>query len=302
MIYTVTFNPALDYVLHVEEIENGRVNRSEKEDICYGGKGINVSVMLKRLGFDNKCLGFCGGFTGDILETMLKEEGIKTDFIRLDNRNTRINVKLKTKKYETEINAGGPEITETELSNFMKKLEALKNEDILVLAGSIPKSIPEDIYLRILDKINDRNILTVVDAEKNLLINSLDFHPFLIKPNKDELSQIFNMDLKTEEDIIKCAETLQRKGARNVMVSLAGEGAVLLDENGKKHRRKAYKGDVLNSVGAGDSAVAGFIAGYIQEKDYSYALKLSCAAGGATAFSENLGSKEKVSELMLQDY
>lgn len=298
MIYTVTFNPAIDYVMHPKTITFGRVNRSEKEEIYFGGKGINVSVILNELGIQSIALGFAAGFTGKAIEDGLSQAGIKTDFVRLKSGNSRINVKLRYESV-TEINGQGPDITEDDLKMLFGKIKALKDGDAIVLAGSIPKSLPENIYEKIIEELSDRKIKIVVDAEKELLLNALKYKPFLIKPNVRELGDIFGVTLETKEEIKVYAKKLKEMGARNVLVSMAGDGALLLDENGGTHICGVCRGEVKNSVGAGDSMVAGFIAGSANG-DYEYALKLGTAAGGATAFSDGLGKKDEIFRLLEQ--
>lgn len=296
MVYTVTFNPAIDYVVHTGEMKLGMTNRSEREEMYFGGKGINVSIVLRELGVDSKALGFTAGFTGEAIEKGLADMGIDTDFVRLASGNSRINVKIKSEE-ETELNGQGPDIDDDAVAALFEKLEALRDGDTLVLAGSIPSSLPSDIYERILAKLAGRDIRTVVDATKDLLLNVLKYKPFLIKPNNHELGEMFGVALSTDADIEKYARKLQEMGARNVLISMAGDGAMLIDETGEKHRCGVCKGTVKNSVGAGDSMVAGFTAG-IQNGDYEYALKLGTAAGGATAFSDGLAQKEKIAELL----
>ncbi len=302
MVYTVTFNPAIDYVVHTGEMKLGMTNRSEREEMYFGGKGINVSIVLRELGVDSKALGFTAGFTGEAIEKGLADMGIDTDFVRLANGNSRINVKIKSEE-ETELNGQGPDIDDDAVAALFEKLEALRDGDTLVLAGSIPSSLPSDIYERILAKLAGRDIRTVVDATKDLLLNVLKYKPFLIKPNNHELGEMFGVALSTDADIEKYARKLQEMGARNVLISMAGDGAMLIDETGEKHRCGVCKGTVKNSVGAGDSMVAGFTAGIQQgdqgdQSDYEYALKLGTAAGGATAFSDGLAQKEKIAELL----
>ena len=296
MIYTVTFNPAIDYVVHTKEMKFGVTNRSLKEEIYFGGKGINVSIVLKELGIASKTLGFTAGFTGEAIEKGLADMGIYTDFVHLKKGNSRINVKIKADE-ETELNGQGPDIDDDAVAMLFEKLDALSCGDILILAGSIPSSLPSDIYEKILQKISHKDIKVVVDATNDLLLNVLKYKPFLIKPNNHELSEMFGVDLKTDEEIEKYARKLKDMGAVNVLVSMAGDGSMLIDENGITHRLGVCKGTVKNSVGAGDSMVAGFIAG-IQNGDYEYALRLGTAAGGATAFSDGLAKKEKISELL----
>lgn len=298
MVYTVTFNPAIDYVVHTDEIKVGGVNRAKAEKIYFGGKGINVSMVLSELGVKSKALGFIAGFTGDAIEKGVSEKGIETDFVRLENGFSRINVKIKSDN-ETELNGQGPTIDEKALNALFEKLDKLSAGDTLVLAGSIPDSMPADIYEKILERLQNKNIKAVVDATKNLLMNVLKYNPFLIKPNNHELGEMFGVTLKTNDEIAEYAQKLKDMGARNVLVSMAGDGALLLDENGKTHVCGVCKGTVKNSVGAGDSMVAGFIAGS-EQGDYEYALKLGTAAGGATAFSDGLAEKPLIDELFKQ--
>lgn len=297
MVYTVTFNPAVDYIVHTNELKIGLTNRSEREEIYFGGKGINVSLVLKELGIKSRALGFVAGFTGAAIEKSLVERGIETDFVHLEKGFSRINVKIKSSE-ETELNGSGPEIPEKSLSELLEKLDKIEDGDTLVLAGSIPADLPGDIYEKILEKLSDRKIRAIVDATKDLLMNVLKYKPFLIKPNNHELGEMFGKELKTIDEIIEHAKKLKEMGARNVLVSMAGNGSVLLDENGKTHVCGVCKGQVKNSVGAGDSMVAGFIAGC--EKDYEYALKLGTASGGATAFSEGLAENKEIFELLGQ--
>ena len=296
MIYTVTFNPAIDYVVHTKDMKFGVTNRSEREEIYFGGKGINVSIVLKELGIDSKLLGFTAGFTGAAIEKGLADMGLVTDFVRLKNGNSRINVKIKSTE-ETELNCQGPDIDGNAVEMLFEKLNSLSDGDILILAGSIPSSLPSDIYEKILQKISDKKVKTIVDATKDLLLNVLKYRPFLIKPNNHELGEIFGIELKTDEEIEMYARKLRDMGAVNVLVSIAGDGAMLIDEDGNTHRCGVCKGKVKNSVGAGDSMVAGFTAG-MQSGDYEYALKLGTAAGGATAFSDGLAKREKIEELL----
>lgn len=296
MVYTVTFNPAIDYVVHTGEMKLGATNRSEKEEMYFGGKGINVSIVLRELGIGSKALGFTAGFTGEAIEKGLSEMGIDADFVRLKNGNSRINVKIKSTE-ETELNGQGPDIDEAAINALFAKLDKLSDGDTLILAGSIPSSLPSDIYEKILGRLSGRNIKTVVDATKNLLLNVLKYKPFLVKPNNHELGEMFGAELKTDEEIEKYARKLQEMGAVNVLISMAGDGAMLIDEYGKMHRCGVCRGTVRNSVGAGDSMVAGFTAGSLKG-DYEYALKLGTAAGGATAFSDGLAEKAKIDELL----
>ena len=296
MVYTVTFNPAIDYVVHTGEMKLGATNRSEREEMYFGGKGINVSIVLRELGIDSKALGFTAGFTGEAIERGLADMGIDTDFVRLATGNSRINVKIKASE-ETELNGQGPDIDDKAIATLFEKLDKLSSGDTLVLAGSIPASLPSDIYERILERLSGRDIRTVVDATKDLLLNVLKYKPFLIKPNNHELGEMFGVTLNSDEEIETYARKLQEMGAVNVLISMAGDGAMLIDEYGKMHRCGVCKGVVKNSVGAGDSMVAGFTAGVING-DYEYALKLGTAAGGATAFSDGLATKDEITELV----
>ena len=293
MIYTVTLNPALDYVMKVGNIRFDDINRSESEEIYYGGKGINVSVILTRLGVENKALGFVGGFTGEKLYEMLKNDGIDCDFNTLKNGYTRINVKIKAQT-ELDVNAQGPAISQEDIALLLEKLDEIKQGDFLVLAGSIPNTLPDDIYERILSRLDGRGINFVVDATGDLLKNVLKYKPFLIKPNHHELGDLFGVETKTEEDIVLYAKKLQEMGARNVLVSRAKDGATLIDEQGYVTTFENVEGELVNSVGCGDSMVGGFLAGWIEKGDYSYALKLGAACGNATAFSQELATANEI--------
>ncbi|MBO4562197.1 MAG: 1-phosphofructokinase [Clostridia bacterium] len=297
MIYTVTLNPSIDYVVHIERLVNGITNRTTGEEYYFGGKGINVSHVLAELDLDNTALGFVAGFTGEAIEKGTKHPRITTDFIHLKEGISRINVKIKSDE-ETEINGQGPHIDDEALAAFMEKTDGIGNGDTLILSGSIPKTMPDDVYERILERLKDRDVRIVVDATKKLLVNSLKYRPFLIKPNRQEISEIFGAEVKDEETTLYYARRLQEMGARNVLVSLGGEGAMLLDETGAVHKRGVIKGKVKNTVGSGDSMVAGFVAGYIAKGDYAYALKLGSACGNATAFLDGLATREKIDELM----
>ena len=296
MIYTVTLNPALDYVVSLSQLALGEVNRTEKEELQPGGKGINVSVMLSRLSVPNCALGFVAGFTGKALKEELEKNRIQTDFIFLKEGLTRINLKVKAQQ-ETEINAKGPAMKQEDIERLLRKLEQLKQGDVLVLAGSIPVGVPKNIYEQMIKKVSGKGILTAVDTNGGLLSSVLKEQPFLIKPNHIELGELLGKTLKTRQEVEEGARSLQQKGARNVLVSMAGEGAMLLDENGRLHHISAPKGVVKNSVGAGDSMVAGFLAGYLQSGDYQTALRMGTAAGSATAFSYGLAQKDEVLSL-----
>ncbi len=300
MIYTVTFNPALDYIMRVPSLETDAVNRTDSESVFYGGKGINVSIILSRLEVPNVALGFIAGFTGREIQDGVKAQGVETKFIPLEQGLSRINVKIKNaeKKEETEINAQGPKIPEDKLQELYEQLEQLTADDMLVLAGSIPNTLPSDVYEQIMKRLQSKQVPIVVDATKDLLKNVLKYHPFLIKPNNFELGEMFGVTLHSKEEIVHYAKELQKLGARNVVVSMAGDGSILVTEDGEVHQMGVAKGTVKNSVGAGDSMVAGFVAGYIQKGDYAYALKLGTAAGGATAFSDDLATREKIQETL----
>lgn len=297
MIYTLTLNPSLDYMIALDSFHIGRVNRAAGERLYPGGKGINVSVVLKNLGVESVALGFLAGFTGDEIERLAKEAGCSTDFIRLKDGYSRINVKIRMEK-ESEINARGPEIAEEDLAALSGKLEGLGQGDILVLAGSIPAGLPSDIYEQILRGLKGRKVKAVVDAEKELLMNALKYRPFLVKPNRDELGAIFGTKLKSGDEIIHYAKRLQKMGAENVLVSMAGDGAVLVASDGRIFRALPPSGKVVNSVGSGDSMVAGFLAGYLHTGDFEDALKVGVCAGSATAFSEWLAPPEKIEKLL----
>lgn len=301
MVYTVTLNPALDYVMKLKALRTDDINRTDGEEIYYGGKGINVSVILTQLGIPNTALGFLGGFTGKKLEEMLKNDNVSCDFNYLKNGDTRINVKIKADK-EIDLNACGPEITKEDMQSFLRKLDGIKSGDYLILAGSIPNTLPDDIYEQILERVSDRNINCVVDATGDLLKNVLKYKPFLIKPNHHELGDLFSVQIKSDDDIVKYSKKLQEMGAKNVLVSMAKDGAMLTDENGNVHKIGNAKGKLINSVGCGDSMVAGFTAGYIKTADYSYALRLGSACGNATAFSEKLATREEIERVFNAEY
>ena len=297
MIYTVTFNPAIDYIVRMsDKLLPGMTNRSESEDCYFGGKGINVSTILKNLGLESTALGFTAGFTGKAIEESVIGKGIIADFIQLDEGISRINVKIKGEA-ETEINAQGPKIPEDARKKLFDKVAALKDGDMIILAGSIPNSLPNDVYEKLIALVADKKVDVVVDATKDLLKNVLKYHPFLIKPNNHELGEMFGTVLKTDDEIEFYAKKLQELGARNVLISMAGDGAILIAETGEKFRIGVPKGKVKNSVGAGDSMVAGFIAGYFKNKSYEEALKMGTAAGSATAFSDDLATGEAILEL-----
>ena len=297
MIYTVTFNPSLDYIVTVDDFKPGQVNRATEEVIYPGGKGINVSIVLRNLGFDNTALGFLAGFTGTEIENMLKKQGINAEFIHIGEGISRINMKLRSNE-ESEINGQGPAISIPDIQNLYKKLDELKDDDVLVLAGSIPSTMPESIYMDIMKHLQKRKIKIVVDATNDLLMNVMQYHPFLIKPNNHELGEIFGVELQKKEDVIPYAKKLQDRGAKNVLVSMAGEGAGLVTEQNEVFQSEAPKGTVINSVGAGDSMVAGFLAGFLKTGDYRVAFKMGIATGSASAFSEKLATKGQVEQIL----
>lgn len=297
MIYTVTFNPSLDYIVKVNNFKLGTVNRTTREDIYAGGKGINVSIVLSNLGCKSKALGFIAGFIGNEIERRVNEKGIDSEFIKLNEGLSRINVKMKSNE-ESEINGNGPNITKEALDKLFSKLNTLESGDILVLAGSIPSSLPSDIYEKIMAFLKDKKIKIVVDATKDLLLNVLKYNPFLIKPNNHELGEMFNVELKNDDEIIYYGKKLLHMGAENVLISMAGDGAIFLSKNGEVFKSGVPKGVVKNSVGAGDSMVAGFIAGYLKENDLNKAFKMGVATGSASAFSEELATKDEVENLL----
>lgn len=308
MIYTVTFNPSLDYVVSVDEFQTGKTNRTASEKIFIGGKGINVSMMLAELGVKSTALGFVAGFTGAYLEQELNRKGIASEFVHIEDGYSRINVKLRTdyvtetdavQHEETEINGQGPVVSATELEQFMQRISSLQEEDVLIISGSVSKGVPQNIYADIVKLCNEKPIKVVVDASSALLWNTLEYHPFLIKPNHHELGDIFNREIQSYDEIVFYAKELQNRGARNVLVSAGEGGAVLVAEDGQVYEMPAPFGQVVNSVGAGDSMVAGFLAGYMKTGDYEKALKLGVYAGSATAFSEGLATKEDIDKLLL---
>lgn len=300
MVYTVTFNPAVDYIIHLkEELQDGETNRSSGEELYYGGKGINVSTVLHNLGINTVALGFIAGFTGRQIQAALCGMGISNDFIDLEDGFSRINIKLKAQK-ETEINTQGPKISAEAIDRLFKKLADIKDGDVLVLAGSIPASLPPDIYEKIMERLSGRDIRIIVDATGQLLVNVLKYRPFLIKPNSHELEEIFGVKMESTAQIIEYAKKLRDMGAANVLVSMAGDGAILVTEHGDVHQNGVPEGKVVNSVGAGDSMVAGFIAGFMKCGDYLEALRTGTAAGSATAFSKGLAQKVDVERLLNQ--
>ncbi len=297
MIYTVTFNPSLDYIVAVDDFKLGRVNRTVDEIIYPGGKGVNVSMVLGNLGHESKALGFMAGFTGKEIARLLEERGVASDFIHVDKGLSRINVKLRSNE-ESEINGQGPVISEADIEALYQKLDALQAGDLLVLAGSIPDVMPSSIYMDIMRYLDGRGVHIVVDATKDLLVNVLPYHPFLIKPNNHELGEIFGVEITSNEEIFAYAKKLQEMGACNVLVSMAGDGAILLAEDGSSYASKPPKGKVVNSVGAGDSMVAGFIAGYLETGRYEDAFYMGLCTGSASAFSKELATRPEATELL----
>lgn len=297
MIYTVTFNPSLDYIVTVKDFTLGQVNRTCEEIMFPGGKGINVSIVLKNLGMDSTILGFIAGFTGKEIQRRVLEMGCKEELIPISNGLSRINLKLRSNE-ESEINGMGPVIDQNAIDALYRKLDTLTSDDVLVLAGSIPSSMPDTIYMDIMKFLREKGVMIAVDATKDLLVNVLPYHPFLIKPNNHELGEIFHVTITDQDDVVTYAKKLQEKGARNVLVSMAGDGAVLVAEDGTIYKSEAPKGKVVNSVGAGDSMVAGFLYGYLTSGDYKTAFKTGISSGSASAFSENLATRKEVEAIL----
>ncbi len=300
MVYTVTLNPALDYEVLVDGFQAGGLNRTSRERMHFGGKGVNVSTVLHSLGVETTALGFVAGFTGKALEDGLRAGGVPADFVWLEEGLTRVNVKIRSGGGggETEINSQGPAISPRALEALLQKLDRLGGGDVLVLAGSLPAGLPRDVYQTILARVANRGVLTVVDAARDLLRGVLPCRPFLIKPNSAELGELFGKDSLTGEEARACAGSLQKQGARNVLVSMAGDGSLLLDETGVCRRLGVPPGTVRHTVGAGDSMVAGFLAGWLETRDYAAAHRMGAAAGSATAFSEGLASGEEIRRLL----
>ena len=297
MIYTITFNPALDYISQVENFEIGKINRTKTEKILPGGKGLNVSTVLKNLGQDSTALGFIAGFTGDELKKEVETKGIKTDFIKVEEGLTRINVKISSNE-ETALNGNGPKIADENIKELLEKIQKIEKQDMVILAGNVPKGIKDNIYEIICEKLKQNGVTFIVDSTRELLINVLKYNPFLIKPNKEELEETFKVKIETKEDIVRYAKELQLMGAQNVLISLGGDGAILVTTEDKVYFSNAPKGKVINTVGAGDSMVAGFIAGYNQSGDFEHAFKMGIATGSASAFSMNLATAEEVANLL----
>ena len=304
MIYTITFNPALDYITQVENFKIGEINRTKTETILPGGKGLNVSIVLKNLGIENTALGFVAGFTGEELIHKMESQGVKTDFVKVEKGITRINIKISSmsenKVEETALNGMGPQITKGDIDVLFEKIQKMSTKDVVILSGSIPKNIDTDIYEKLCKELKEKGITFIVDSTQELLMNVLKYNPFLIKPNKEELEETLNCKISTKEDIVNAAKELKKMGAQNVLVSLGNDGALLLTKEDETYYSKAPKGQVVNTVGSGDSMVAGFLAGYYQTQDYEYALKVGVAAGSASAFSIRLATKEDVDLLLKQ--
>lgn len=297
MICTVTFNPSLDYIVRVDDMRLGAINRTTYEKILPGGKGVNVSIVLGNLGHESRALGFVAGFTGAELERLCAESGVNCDFIRVAEGMTRINAKIKSNE-ETELNGQGPLITEDDVSDLFARLDSLTDGDTLVISGSVPSTLPHDIYERIMSHLDGRGVRIVVDAERDLLTRVLPYHPFLVKPNNHELGDIFGVELRTRDEVVPYARRLQDRGAVNVLVSMAGEGGVLVDERGAVYESPAAKGTVVNSVGAGDSSVAGFLAGLMETGSYEDAFRMALATGSASAFTDHLATRPEVEALL----
>lgn len=297
MIYTVTLNPSIDYVIKLDELNVGKINRVKEEHVYPGGKGVNVSRILKNLDNDNIALGFVSGFTGDCIVNSLQALNLKTNFIKVKEGFTRINVKIKSNQ-ETEINGQGPKISDENLKQFYEIIDKLSDEDILILSGSIPSCLDEKLYENIMQRLQNKNIKVIVDATKNLLLNVLKYKPFLIKPNNHELAEMFNVELKTTQDVVFYAKKLKEMGAQNVLISMGKDGALLVANNNEVFTSSVAKGEVVNSVGAGDSMVAGFVSGYLKSNSYEEALRLGAASGGATAFSSDLATREFIDKLV----
>ena len=299
MIYTVTFNPSLDYIVDVENFRLGMTNRTCSEQMMAGGKGINVSIVLQNLGIENTALGFIAGFTGEEIRRQVSQIGICAQFISIPEGISRINLKLRSID-GTEINGMGPTIGQAQLDALYEKLDTLTDKDTLVLAGSIPASMPSSIYSDIMERLQEKGVTFVVDATKQLLLNVLRYKPFLIKPNNHELGELFGVTLSTREAVVPYARRLQERGARNVLISMAGQGAVLVAEDGSVHLTPAPKGTLVNAVGAGDSMVAGFLAGWQEQHDYGHAFRMGVAAGSASAFSRYLATRKEVERVYTQ--
>lgn len=297
MIYTLTCNPSVDYVVQMAEFCPGMVNRAQGEQTFSGGKGINVTVILKNLGIPNRALGFLAGFTGDFIEQDLREQGCQTEFVRLAKGFSRINVKIKGQE-ESEINGGGPAVDQAAMEALFEKINGLQKGDMLIISGSIPPSLPKDLYEKILGLLDERGVYGVIDTAGEALMKTLRYEPFLIKPNRQELEELAQSRLFTREEIVAQGKRLQEMGAQNVLISMAAEGAVLLTSDGKVFFGEAPRGTVRNSVGAGDSMVGGFVAGWLKTGSYQAALQWGIAAGSASAFCEGLATGEEIRRLL----
>ena len=295
MIYTVTFSPALDYIVDLDKLDVGAINRTKKETMLPGGKGINVSIVLSNLNTKSVAMGFVGGFIGKYIENEMEKHNIKTDFVHL-NGNTRINIKIKG-MVETAINGQGPKVNDENIEELINKLTKLTSKDVLVISGAIPNTLPSDTYERILERIKNQNVQLIIDTTKETLLKTLPYHPVLVKPNKEELEELFSIKINSDEELVNNAKKLIELGAQNVIVSLGGDGALLVKQNGEYKITRSPKGKVINTVGAGDSLVAGFIDEYYRSGDINKAFKRGIACGSASAFSENLATLEKVEEL-----
>ena len=296
MIYTVTLNPSLDYIAECKDFTLGATNRTSSEIIYPGGKGINVSIVLSNLGDRTTALGFLAGFTGEHIDSLIKDMGISSRMIRLDEGMSRINLKLKSKE-ETELNGMGPNISIIDIARLYQKLESITEDDILVLAGSIPPSVSEGLYSDIMERLKEKKIKIVVDATKDLLMNVLDKKPFLIKPNIHELGELFNVKLDSADEALPYALKLKEMGAVNVIISMGKDGAMMVDEYGNSYTMNSPEGKLVNSVGAGDSLVAGFLHKYLETGNYEEAFRYGVCTGSASAFSSALATKEEVEKL-----
>lgn len=297
MIFTVTFNPSLDYIVRVDEMRLGTINRTNYEQLLPGGKGINVSIVLGNLGHPSRALGFSAGVTGVALEKLLADAGVDADLVHVKEGFTRINAKVKAVE-ETELNGQGPRIAPVDVDALFSKLDVLGQDDTLVISGSVPNTLPSDMYEQVMERLAGHGVRIVVDAERDLLTRVLPYRPFLVKPNNHELGDIFGVTLKTRDEVVPYARRMQEMGAQNVLVSMAGEGGVLVAADGQVYQSPAAKGTVVNSVGAGDSCVAGFLAGLMETGSYQTAFRMGLAAGSASAFSDHLATRPEVEDLM----
>ena len=297
MIFTVTFNPSLDYIVRVDEMRLGTINRTNYEQLLPGGKGINVSIVLGNLGHPSRALGFSAGVTGVALEKLLADAGVDADLVHVKEGFTRINAKVKAVE-ETELNGQGPRIAPEDVDALFSKLDVLGQDDTLVISGSVPNTLPSDMYEQVMERLAGHGVRIVVDAERDLRTRVLPYRPFLVKPNNHELGDIFGVTLKTRDEVVPYARRMQEMGAQNVLVSMAGEGGVLVAADGQVYQSPAAKGTVVNSVGAGDSCVAGFLAGLMETGSYQTAFRMGLAAGSASAFSDHLATRPEVEDLM----